>query len=217
MNKTRLWVIGTTLFCAGIIAISAFAGPIPQLTDPNNQLQLAKAAEQQNDDLEARLQELSAPQSDAAVGTADPEKLRTAIPATDDNKQLLQMLAALESSTGVKVTGFTSGDATAAMPEEEAPAAETSDAEAEDGDDPDNPAADLEGSVPVAPAVQMVPFTLNFSSPSQQAAISLIDSLQFGGRLITVDMATFSSNGSAESSWNGTITGAYYFYNSNPA
>lgn len=109
MNTNRIWIIGTVLLSAAVIALGWFLGVSPKLAETaDTQLQIL-AVSSQNAQYEADLAALKVEYEKLPQITAELEALRVSLPPTAEYAEFVAQLNQISSKAGVSVSGLTPG------------------------------------------------------------------------------------------------------------
>jgi Tfp pilus assembly protein PilO len=109
-DSNRLWVLGTVLGCAVILALGWFFGVSPMLDQIGDSNTQKVTVDQQNRLSQARIAKLKADYENLDEVAAQLDQLRESMPPTADYDGFLGELNSLAGDDGVTLTGFVPAD-----------------------------------------------------------------------------------------------------------
>ncbi|MFC5336909.1 type 4a pilus biogenesis protein PilO [Leucobacter denitrificans] len=108
--KTRLWVLGTVVVCAGMLFIGIFGGLMPQVVTAQSTTAIAGDIEDQNELLREQIAELESAEGGSSILNEQYADLVGAIPVSADTAAFLGELRQLQTVSGATVSDFTLSD-----------------------------------------------------------------------------------------------------------
>lgn len=200
--KTRIWVFATGIVCAIVVLLGVVSGLLPQLSAANSTHQLADNTEDQNLIFQAQLDALSNDDANLTELNRELETLRQAIPGEAESAVFVAQLAAIEVSTGARLSAYH-----VLTPFDQDVVTDPTAEQVAEGE------AATDGAVPVTPTASgllPIPLTLEATGETREQVVDFVRALQVGDRLITVELVRISTGSS--SVWLAEIQGAIYVY-----
>jgi Tfp pilus assembly protein PilO len=204
MTSNRIWQLGATIVCIGIIALGWLLGVSPKLTELSAAKAETESVDQQNLATEAEIVQLKTEFENLDAVADQLATLRASLPASADYARFLSELNTIAGDNDATLSGFspatpvvltdegTPADAAAVDPTTEDAAA-----------DPAAEAAALADGTLVA-----IPTTLSATGTFRDL-LDFVEDLQYGERLYLVSGLTFAEDSTTDD-YTVTVTGNIY-------
>jgi Tfp pilus assembly protein PilO len=196
-TNNRLWVIGSVLLIAAIVAMGWFLGVSPKLAEAGAADQQRVAAEAQNVEHEKEVAVIKKQYEQLPELKEQLAVLRSAVPGDDELSTFLGELHQLEQSNGVALLSFTASDAQPYTPVKK-------------------PVTTVSTTNPLVTADNFVAIPVKLEVAGDPAKImDFIEGVQTGERLFLVTELSLKQD-EIKVTYQSTITGFVYVLLDNP-
>ena len=194
-TKTRLWVLGTAVLCAGLILFGLAAGLMPQLATAASTNQSVENQQMLNDLQRARLAQLQTARQNSAELESQLNELQAAIPGAGASVEWLEELRGIEAQTGALVKNYE----VLALPSQQ------TEPDAAQGGDPAEAEAEAR-----APGAQVISVTLEVVVDEKAAVAAFVRQVQEGSRLFLISSVEIVEEPSSTPPWRAKVEGTLY-------